>query len=243
MGAAVARILAKDRDVRVVSVYAASPVLLKDLRRLFPDAEPIRDPASRAYAASCRRLGVDLILSAHCPVIIPQSALDAAPLAYNLHPGLLPHGRGYWPTYWALIDRSPSGATLHRMVAKVDRGPIAAQVRVRALPTDDGETITRRVQAAEVEMFRRCWPRLKAGRLRERRARGGGAYHSKAEGLSVRRLDRAAMMPVGRVIDLLRAFTDSRFDGCSIVDGGRRVYLRLSLYEKKRAASAPRRRR
>lgn len=232
VGEAVARHLAADKTVSIVSFFAGSEPLAKVFKRLFPRAERVLKPASAAYAASCRRLGVDLILSAHCPVILPAEALDSAPLAYNLHPGLLPHGRGYWPTYWAVAERSPAGATLHRMVPKVDRGPIAAQARVPLLPTDDGETLTRRVQAAEVALFKKHWPALKAGRLKDRRAKGAGSYHEKAEGIAVRKLDRNKTMKVGALLDLLRAFTDTRFDGCWVEDGGRRVYLRLALHER-----------
>lgn len=229
VGLAVCETLARDRRISVVSYYTDS--LGPELRKLFPKARRFTDPTTRSYAAHCKA-EADCILSAHCATILPDYVLETVPHAFNLHPGLLPHGRGYWPTYWAVADASPAGCTLHRMEVRVDRGPIIGQLKVPVLPTDTGETLTRRVNEAEVSLFRSLWPKLRSGRYDERRAKGIGTYHDRAEGISVRRLSLKKKMPIGKLIDLLRAFSDSRFDGCYFQAGSKRIYMRLSLYEE-----------
>jgi methionyl-tRNA formyltransferase len=228
VGLGAAEMLAADRSVKVVSYLSGE--LSPKLRKLFPKARPVDDPASARYAGHCRR-EADCILSAHCNVILPPRVIEAVPHPLNLHPGYLPYGRGYWPTYWAIADGSPAGTTLHRMAPLVDRGPVVAQARVDVRPTDDGESLTSRVAQAEIAMLRKVWPSVRSGRYRVFSPRGKGTYHDRAEGLSARRLSGAETMSVRRFVDLARAFTDSRFDGVSVRMGGKDVFLRLSLHE------------
>jgi len=233
-GLTAAEMLAKDKDVRVVSYWdGESSARRSPLRPFFPSALRVEDPAGPDYARHCRE-SVDCILSVHCNVIIPPEVLASARDAFNLHPGYLPYGRGYWPTYWAIPDRSPAGATLHRMAAKVDRGAIVAQRRVKVEPTDTGETLTLRVNAAEIALLRETWPRLKSGNYSEKMVRGRGNYHCRADGIEVRELKLDAKTTAREVVDKLRSFTDSRFDGCYFKTGGRKIYMRLSLYEERK---------
>jgi methionyl-tRNA formyltransferase len=225
-GLAVARYLASRRDAAVVSYHASE--LAPQLRALFPRARAFKDPASERYAAHLR-LEADCVFSAHCNVVLPPFVLDAVPHPLNLHPGYLPYGRGYWPTYWAIADAVPAGTTLHRMAPLVDKGPLIARRRVPVLPTDTGETLTRRVNEAEIALVREVWPKVRTGRYRAFCPKEKGTYHDRAEGLSARRLTGGTKMTARRFVDLARAFTDSRFDGVS-VDG---VFLRLALHEEK----------
>ncbi len=227
VGLSVAEFLASRRGLTVVSYQAGE--LSPRLRSLFPRAKAVKDPAGAAYAAHLRR-DADCVFSAHCNVVLPPRALDATPHPINLHPGYLPYGRGYWPTYWAIADGSPAGCSLHRMVPLVDKGALIARLRVPVLPTDDGETLTRRVALAEPKLVRDAWPALSSGRYAIFFPKEKGTYHDRAEGLNARNLRGSERMTARRFIDLVRGFTDSRFDGAS-VDG---VCLRLALHEGKR---------
>lgn len=48
----------------------------------------------------------------------------------NLHPSLLPFGRGSHPATWAIWEQTPFGATAHLMTETLDTGPILAQQQV-----------------------------------------------------------------------------------------------------------------
>lgn len=227
VGLAVAEYFASRRGLTVVSYQAGE--LSPKLRKLFPHAKAIKDPASDAYAAHLRR-DADCVFSAHCNVVLPPAVLDATQHPINLHPGYLPYGRGYWPTYWAIADGSPAGCSLHRMAPLVDKGPLISRLRVPVLPTDDGETLTRRVALAEPKLVRDSWPAIASGRYKTFFPKEKGTYHDRADGLNARNLKGSKSMTARRFVDLVRAFTDSRFDGAS-VDG---VYLRLALHEEKK---------
>ncbi len=117
-------------------------------------------------------------LSVHFPKVLAPADLSYYEAVYNLHPGLLPFGRGMYPVFWALLENEPAGATLHRMTARVDAGPVIDQVAVRVNPDDTGGSLHQRVLKAEMSLFRRWWPVLtRGGELPEREQAGRGSYH------------------------------------------------------------------
>ena len=122
-------------------------------------------------------------LSVHFPIILRPALIDRYGGAiWNLHPGLLPYGRGMYPVFWALWEGTPAGATLHELTAGLDAGPIVEQREVAVLACDTGGRLHERVQAAERELFLRWLPRLAAGeRPASTPQRAGGTYHSLAE--------------------------------------------------------------
>jgi methionyl-tRNA formyltransferase len=49
----------------------------------------------------------------------------------NLHPSLLPIGRGADPIFWSIVDDLPQGATIHRVNELIDTGEILAQEEIK----------------------------------------------------------------------------------------------------------------
>lgn len=81
----------------------------------------------------------------------------------NLHISYLPYNRGAHPALWSVIERTPSGVTIHHVDAGFDTGDIIARERV---DLDDGWTLATaydRLQAAMADLFARTWPAMKAG--------------------------------------------------------------------------------
>jgi len=135
------------------------------------------DPHDPAFAAGPAGLSV------HFPRILGPALVDRYSGAiWNLHPGLLPWGRGTHPVFWALWEGTPAGATLQELTAGVDAGPIVEQREVPVLAGDTGGSLHERVQAAERELFARWLPRLASGeRPPATPQRGGGQHHALAE--------------------------------------------------------------
>lgn len=67
---------------------------------------------------------------------LPQEALDTPRLgALNVHPAALPRYRGPSPVLWAIRNGDRHlGLTVHRMTARIDAGPILAQVTDIPIP-------------------------------------------------------------------------------------------------------------
>ena len=69
--------------------------------------------------------GCELFLSAGYNYLIPVTA--AVPML-NVHPTLLPKGRGGWPLPWLILrGDSTGGVTVHRLASGFDTGDIVAQ--------------------------------------------------------------------------------------------------------------------
>jgi methionyl-tRNA formyltransferase len=84
-------------------------------------------------SATALLAGIDLIVVACFPFILPKGWLDAPRLGcLNLHPSMLPAYRGPQPLFWQLrAGEQNTGITLHFMEQTADTGDIAAQAHVR----------------------------------------------------------------------------------------------------------------
>lgn len=93
-------------------------------------------PAFRAALESIAP-AIDLVVVACFPWRLPASLLSLpAHGCVNVHPSLLPDGRGPEPVFWAFRrGLAKTGVTLHLMDAEFDTGPIIAQRR-HAIPAD-----------------------------------------------------------------------------------------------------------
>lgn len=92
----------------------------------------LRTVAAPAIAA----LEPDLVISAAFPRLIPAEILKIPTYgAVNLHPSVLPAGRGPNPVRLVYEGATTVGATLHRTEAEFDTGAILSQ-RERPLPED-----------------------------------------------------------------------------------------------------------
>jgi phosphoribosylglycinamide formyltransferase 1 len=84
----------------------------------------------------------------------------------NIHPSLLPRHRGLHTHRRALEagDRM-HGASIHFVTEELDGGPVILQARLPILPGDDADSLARRVQVREHEIYPRVVGWIAAGRL------------------------------------------------------------------------------
>jgi methionyl-tRNA formyltransferase len=167
--------------------------------------------------------------SVHYPRLLRPPLLGRYERVYNLHPGYLPWGRGYFPIFWALWEGSPAGATLHEMSAGLDEGPVVAQARVEQFEHDTGGSLFARVREAEMALFLEYWPRLAAGeRPPARPQAAGGTYHARKEFERLKRGDDWQSLDAARLLRLVRCLTFPGFTGLEVTLGGRPFELRLA---------------
>jgi methionyl-tRNA formyltransferase len=79
-----------------------------------------------------RRIAPQVAVAACFLWRLPREACETPPLGIlNVHPSLLPTGRGPEPVFWTLRRGEPAtGVTVHRMDAGFDTGPIVAQAEM-----------------------------------------------------------------------------------------------------------------
>ncbi|MBI0536171.1 formyl transferase [Roseomonas sp. KE2513] len=132
----------------------------------------VEDVNGPAFAKTLRASGAELIVTFHFDQILSAGTLGIPPLGgINVHPSLLPHHRGPIPTLWAGMDPAPAhGVTIHRLVPRIDAGPILAQKAVALPPGVTVSAAARLLHQAAVPLAGEVLARLAAGTAVERPA-------------------------------------------------------------------------
>jgi methionyl-tRNA formyltransferase len=77
----------------------------------------------------------------------------------NLHPSLLPIGRGADPVFWSLVEGLPQGATIHQVANKIDSGDVYVQEEVKVDSWLDAGQIYELCIAKMYELFIEFYPK------------------------------------------------------------------------------------
>lgn len=175
-----------------------------------------------------------LIVSLHCQQIF-HAYLVKNTVCVNLHPGLLPHGRGWNPYVWALNDGTAAGATLHLMDEKVDHGRLLAVQCVKVEPTDSCDTVYQGVRMAEEALITEWLPKLIEGSRPEGYAqfKNPPRAHTKQDYLDLCDLDLddgLSRMTGRALIRRLRALTYEGQHNAYFRDNqGKKVHVAITL--------------
>lgn len=91
-----------------------------------------------------------VVLAGFMRILTPGFVAHYAGRLVNIHPSLLPAFPGLH-THQRALDAgcTVAGATVHRVTAELDHGPILAQAVVPVLSTDTAQTLAARVQSQE----------------------------------------------------------------------------------------------
>lgn len=204
--------------------------------RIF-DGSRLRDPET---ARRLRALGAEVAVSALFGYVLHPELLSAFDKgAVNIHPGLLPYGRGAHPNVWSIVERTPAGVTVHYMDEGVDTGDIIAQREVAVEPSDTAERLYRKLERAAVALFAEQWPAIRDGAApRAPQPRNGGSTHRARDLARLDEIDLDRTYTGRELIDLLRARTFPPFPGAFFRDGGRTVHVRIELLDAEQAGDA-----
>jgi hypothetical protein len=173
---------ARELNRRMAALLAAQPAPpARDVpRAVFPTLN-----SPEAHAA-IRALAPDLLI-VHGTGILKPDTFGLAPLAVNLHCGVLPEYRGHDSTFWALHrgDFDRVGASLHVIDAGVDTGSLIAVARVPCGPADGDLDVWMSAFDAGVDLAVELVETLRAGRpLKVQRNVGPPGKHYGRKGLS-----------------------------------------------------------
>jgi methionyl-tRNA formyltransferase len=115
-------------------------------------AELAKDPK---FAVQVRDERVDIILNVYSLFLIRKEVLEAPRLgSFNLHPGPLPRYAGLNSVCWAIYrGEKQHGVTLHKLVPKIDAGPIVYQESVCVGSDESGLSLTAKCVNAGVPLI------------------------------------------------------------------------------------------
>ena len=144
---------------------------------------PVVWVASAMEAAAAIRAAAPEVAAAACfPWRLGRAARDVPPLGIlNVHPSLLPAGRGPEPVFWTLRRGEPvTGATVHRMDAGLDTGPIVAQASMTVPQGIRAPDLERALMALGGRLLVQALPALAAGTLVPQPQSAEGASYAPA---------------------------------------------------------------
>lgn len=105
-----------------------------------------------------------VVLAGFMRILTPDFVRHYDSRLLNIHPSLLPAFAGLH-THQRALDAGCcfAGATVHRVTAELDHGPILAQAAVPVLPGDTADTLAARVLTQEHRLYPRAIAQLLAG--------------------------------------------------------------------------------
>jgi dTDP-4-amino-4,6-dideoxyglucose formyltransferase len=188
----------------------------------------IKSPQSVTIA----RNSYDLIFSLHCKQIFPSDLVSSV-TCVNVHPGLNPYNRGWYPQVFSIINGKPIGATIHLMDSSVDHGEIFDQIEVNVRLCDTSLDVYERVFHAEMTLIGRNLLKIINGELLTVAPAFEGNFNSINDFKSLCHLDLDAVASLGDHINLLRALSHGTFKNAYFLNElGRKIFIRVALEEE-----------
>lgn len=120
----------------------------------------------RPFVDDLRALGAEAFAVASYGKIVPQAMLDLVPIAFNVHPSLLPLYRGATPLQSAIRDGRPeTGVTIIAMDAGMDTGDVLLQDPTSLGASETYGELHDRLAARGAELLIEALTRYEAGSL------------------------------------------------------------------------------
>ncbi|MEP6995488.1 MAG: formyltransferase family protein [Acidobacteriota bacterium] len=204
----------------ILAATGVEPDRVFDASRL--DGGDVRDAIASA--------GAEMGLSVLFGYLLRRPLIDLFPRGcVNLHPAYLPYNRGAYPNVWSIVEGTPAGVTLHVVDEGIDTGEILCQKTVAVSPSDTGQSLYRKLEAASLELFREGWPRVRAGQIRPIPQGGEGTAHYVRDVEKIDAIDLDTRYTARHLIDILRARTFPPYRGAYFRDGRRKIFVEIRL--------------
>jgi len=174
-------------------------------------------------------LNYDLVISAHCKQIFPKILVRSV-RCINIHPGLNPHNRGWFPQVFSIINKKPIGCTIHVMDEEIDHGDIIYQQELTILESDTSLDVYTRVVEAEKSLIDLHIVSLINEEYTTTKLTNDGNYNGIQDFNTLRCLDLESKGTLREHLDLLRALSHGAFRNAYFLDqSGNKIFVRLIL--------------
>lgn len=171
----------------------------------------------------------DLVLSIHCKQIFPPELVGGV-RCVNVHPGLNPYNRGWFPQVFSIINGLPSGVTIHEIDNELDHGPIIAQREYRIQSWDTSGSAYAKIMAVEKELVLEHFAAIRDQTYNAVSPQEEGNLNYKKDFDKLKHIDLSQRGTFGEFIDRLRALTHDDFRNAYFIDAsGTKVFVRISL--------------
>ena len=175
-------------------------------------------------------LEFDIIFSIHCKQIFPAELVSER-RCINIHPGLNPYNRGWFPQVFSIINKMPAGATIHEIDIELDHGKIIVQKEVEINAWDTSLSIYNRVLETELELLDEYIDRIIEGDYFAVSPEFEGNINLKKDFNMICEINLKDRGTYQEFIDKFRALNHGEYKNAFFIDPktGKKIYLRLDL--------------
>ncbi|MCF8461077.1 MAG: dTDP-4-amino-4,6-dideoxyglucose formyltransferase [Flavobacteriales bacterium] len=172
----------------------------------------------------------DLVISLHCKQLFPVKMVQNV-RCINVHPGLNPFNRGWFPQVFSIINGLPLGATIHEIDELLDHGNIIAQEQVELLAWDTSKTVYHRVLDAEIRLLQQHLRSIIDNTYVSQPASQEGNVNLKKDYNALCEIDLSENLTFSDAIDRLRALTHAPYQNAFFIDPktGKKVFVSMTL--------------
>ena len=170
----------------------------------------------------------DIVISAHCKQFFPENLVDNV-RCINIHPGLNPHNRGWYPQVFSIINKKPAGATIHEIDSKLDHGKVIVQEEEKIHSYDTSLDVYNRILDKELNLFKNNINQIFNGNYDSFQVPEGN-LNLKKDFNELCKLDLNDIGTFRKHIDLLRALTHGEYRNAFFIDeNGDKVFVKIKM--------------
>ena len=184
-------------------------------------AKPWEDSSFYEATLGMGKIGISCGLDA----IIPSGFL-ASRFCINTHPSALPFNKGSHQSFWAIMDETLGGGSIHIMTKGVDEGPILFQEVFEIPESMTSSDLQARQLSTCVELLRNNIKDIYSGNFNPT-IQIGGSTHSKREILNASTLRIGEKVDVSELFKLIKA-TSNKGNGFWIATESARYKIVVS---------------
>lgn len=178
-------------------------------------------------------LNYDVGISAHCKQIFPAKLVESK-RCINIHPGLNPYNRGWYPQVFSIINKKPAGATVHIMDKEIDHGEILFQTQIEIKDWDTSKSAYDRILQTEFDLLEENCESILTGSASKIKMNSEGNYNSIADYKALLEIDLEKKVTMREAIDFLRAMTHQPYKNAYfLTEKGEKVFVAIDI-EKER---------
>lgn len=171
----------------------------------------------------------DVFISLHCKQLFPDVMVNNY-RCINVHPGLNPYNRGWFPQVFSILNKKPVGVTIHEMDNELDHGPIIWQEEIEIFDYETSYDVYVRIQDLEIKMLTEHLDDIIMKNYTAVPMQNEGNINYKNDFDELCRLDLNRTGTFEEFLNILRATTFDKYDNAFFIDShGNKVYVTVNL--------------
>jgi len=170
-----------------------------------------------------------LVFSIHSKQLFPKELVNSVK-CINVHPGLNPYNRGWFPQVFSIINKLPFGATIHEIDEFLDHGLIIAQKQVKIEQWDTSLSAYNKVINAEMDLLKDSLINILELNYKAKQPKNEGNINFKKDFDNLCKIDLENKDTFRNHIDKLRALSHGNYKNAFFYDkDGNKITISVNI--------------